>query len=311
VAVVNHRSYRDLEGCLNSVALQTRAAGQVLVVDHDSDPAQLEALRKHHPAVRWEARPNRGFAAGANLAVEILLESTPQTEFLLLLNPDVRLEPEFAERLLAAMAPCDRVAIASGKLLRGPDEGIIDSAGIVLPRHRRPRDRGSETPDRGQYDRTQFIFGASGAALMLRLAAVSDLALEGELFDEDFFMYHEDTDLCWRANVLGWRVLYVSSAVAVHRRGWQRRRRSQIDPRIRRHSFKNHYLQLIKNERPRDFVTNLPVIALWELMRFGYALLRDRTLLRGYPEAARLAGRAWHKRRILQARARARRRSLP
>ena len=48
---------------------------------------------------------------------------------------------------------------------------------------------------------------------------------------------------------------------------------------VRRHSFKNHYLQLIKNERGRDFLANLPAIAFWELARFGFALLRDRAVL--------------------------------
>ena len=71
---------------------------------------------------------------------------------------------------------------------------------------------GSEERDHGQYDEPCFVFGVTGAAMMLRVAALPDLQIDGELFDEDFFMYHEDTDLSWRANLLGWRVLYEPGA---------------------------------------------------------------------------------------------------
>jgi cellulose synthase/poly-beta-1,6-N-acetylglucosamine synthase-like glycosyltransferase len=115
-------------------------------------------------------------------------------------------------------------------LLR-PGRTVIDSAGIRLPRHRRPRDRGSDETDGGQYDRAEFVFGVSGAAMMLRRAALADLAVGGEVVDEDFFAYHDDTDLCWRANRLGWRVLYEPRARGVHGCRWQRQQRMEIAPR--------------------------------------------------------------------------------
>jgi len=63
---------------------------------------------------------------------------------------------------------------------------------------------------------------------------------------------------------------------------------------------------MIKNERGRDFLKSLPVLASWEFARFGYALVRDRAMLRGYRDAWTLAGRAWRKRRVLHERARLR-----
>ena len=141
------------------------------------------------------------------------------------------------------------------------------------------------------------------------LARCLELAIEGEVFDEDFFLYHEDTDLSWRANLLGWGVLYVGRALAFHGRRWRRERRFQIPPHVRRHSFKNHYLQMIKNEDPLRFLRHLPVVAVWELSRLGYAILRDREVLPAYLEAARLAPEAWRKRRILRSRLRDRART--
>jgi GT2 family glycosyltransferase len=299
VGVVNYRTYAELAQCLASVKTQTLTPTRVVVVDNDPIAAELRDVQARHPEVEWELRRNRGFSEAANFILERLRNAGRSEEFFLLLNPDVRLEPGFADRLLDAMMRHPEAALASGKLLR-PDTGDIDSAGIVLPRHRRPRDRGSEEPDRGQYDRTEFVFGASGAALMVRVAALDDLILEGEVFDEDFFTYHEDTDLSWRANRLGWRVLYVPAARALHERHWRRGRRFAIPDRIRRHSFKNHYLQIIKNESLGGLLVNLPAIVCWEVLRLGYALLRDRALLAGYADAWQSSPGAWRKRRALQ-----------
>ncbi len=71
---------------------------------------------------------------------------------------------------------------------------------------------------------------------------------------------------------------------------------------MRRHSFKNHYLEMIKNEKPRDFARDLPLILFWEVLRFGHALIRDRSRIPAYASAYRLAGRAWGKRRLIQQR---------
>jgi GT2 family glycosyltransferase len=251
--------------------------------------------------VTFEAGHNRGYAAGVNYLLPRLLAEAEPVDFVLLLNPDVELESSFCERLLESMGRDARVALGGGKLLR-PCGRLIDSAGIELPSHRRPRDRGSEELDSGQYDERGFVFGVTGAAMMLRVGALSDLKIDGELFDEDFFMYHEDTDLSWRANLLGWRVLYEPCARGVHSRGWRREGRFEVASALRRHSFKNHYLQLIKNESLAGFVRGLPMLAGWEVLRLGFALLRDREVLGGYREALRLAGPAFDKRRALQQR---------
>jgi len=298
--IVHHDAYDLLDSCLASLARQARPPVRVHVVDTGVDPTQLEPLRRAHPAVHFEVCENRGYGAGANRILAEAARRNPDARFVLILNPDVELDPGFAEELLDDMERRPGVALASGKLLR-PDGRTIDSAGIRLPRHRRPRDRGSEELDRGQYDRDELVFGVSGAAMMIRCAALPDLALEGEVFDEDFFAYHDDTDLAWRAHRLGWQVLYKPSARALHIRRWRKLERMRIEPRVRRHSFKNHYLQLIKNESAVDLLLNLPILLGWEVLRFGYAVLRDPEVLGGYAEAMRAAPRAWRKRRLLLA----------
>jgi len=296
VAVIHYRADDQLGSCLDAIGAQVRPPDSVLVVDVDRDVPRPEELSGRR-GVGWVAMENRGFAGGANVALHELCRAT-HSEFFLLLNPDVRLEPEFASVLVNEMVGWPRAGIGSGKLVR--PSGEIDSAGIILPASRRPRDRGADEPDRGQYDRVETVFGAAGAALLIRRAALEELALDGEVFDEDFFLYHEDTDLAWRAGLLGWEVLYVPRARAEHSRGWRRGHRYEIPSAIRRHSFKNHYLQLIKNEEPFDFVLRLPVLLAHELLRLANALLFDRAVLPAYRDAWRLRRRAWAKRRMLR-----------
>ena len=303
--IVNHGSYDDLARCLASLSRQDARSEAVFVVDTGVDPSRLEALVREYATVGFEVRANLGWGAGVNRILARVDCEHAGVPYVLLLNPDIELDPDFAAVLLDALEADPRVALASGKLLR-PGRTVIDSAGIRLPRHRRPRDRGSDEADSGQYDRAEFVFGVSGAAMMLRRAALSDLAVAGEVVDEDFFAYHDDTDLCWRANRLGWRVLYEPRARGVHGRRWKRQQRMEIAPFVRRHSFKNHYLQIIKNERLADFFLNLPWLLTWELLRLGFAVLRDRTLLAGYGEALANSRRAFAKRRMIEQRARSR-----
>ena len=299
--IVHFGADPGLEACLASLRTQSRRPVQVVVVDHDPcEPGdeRRAALALAYPEVEWIHAPNGGYSAGANRLIELSLSRVPELDFILLMNPDVELEPEFAATLLDELRGRPDVALASGKLLR-PGARTIDSAGIEMRRSRRFHDRGSEEPDDGRYGEVETVFALSGAALMLRRAALPSLALDGEVFDEDFFTYHEDTDLAWRAGKLGWRCLYVPAARAIHVRGWRRGERHRVVGAIRRHSWKNRYLELLKNESPLAFLRDLPFILPLELARLGFALLVDRTLLGAYLEAARQARGALRKRALL------------
>ncbi len=303
VGIVNYRSYPELERALRSVAGQSFPAVETVVADLEGGGSVAARLQAEFSPVRWEVLPNVGYAAASNRCLEWLAQAHPGLEFVLLLNADIELEPDFASALLSEMSEVPEAVLGTGKLLRD-DARTLDSTGIVLPRNRRPRDRGSEQRDEGQYDRVEFVWGVSGAALMIRLDCLGKLAIEGEVFDEDFFMYHEDTDLAWRAQNFGMRSLYVPAARAIHQRGWKSSSRFERPVTLRRHSFKNHYLEIAKNESLAGFVVNLPYFVCWEVARFGYALLRDRAVLPAYRDAWRLWAPTWRKRKLLRQRMR-------
>jgi len=308
--VVHHAAWEDLRGCLASLLAQRAPPRAALVVDTGVAPERLEPARRAHPEVGFEVRENRGWGAGVNRVLGWAAERHPEVPFVLLLNPDIELEPDYGAILAGELHRHPRVAVTGGKLLR-PDRATLDSAGIRLPRHRRPRDRGSGEPDRGQYDRREVVFAVSGAAMMVRRSAMEDVAVDGEVADEDFFAYQDDTDLCWRAGRFGWEVVYEPAARAVHARGWRREGRFAIAPAVRRHSFKNHYLQIIKNEPLGSLLGNLPWLLAWEGLRLGFALLRDREILPGYAAALRAAPLAFAKRHAIARRLRGPRPAAP
>ena len=94
---------------------------------------------------------------------------------------------------------------------------MIDSTGIYFTPNMRHLDRGAEEQDRGQFDREQYVFGATGAAAMFRREFIEAVSVEGQFFDEEFFAFREDADLAWRAQLMGWKCLYTPQGSGVAR----------------------------------------------------------------------------------------------
>lgn len=298
--IVNYHRPDDVLECVRSLRRGSLVPDRILVVDNETLPQDAARISSAVGPENLLASPeNRGYAGGANAVLEAAGEAT----FVLVLNPDVRVSDGFCAALVAAAEAEGRAAALTGKLLR-PQGNIIDTTGVGIRRSGRNYDRGNGSTDDGRYDRPEEVFGASGAAILLRREAMDDLRIDGEVFDEDFFLYHEDNDLCWRARLLGWKVLYVPSAVATHERGYRPDQRSAASRRVRRHAFRNHYLKLVKNLLPAQIWRDGLHLATWELARLGHASLREPFLLAAYAELLTLIPRAWRKRRVIMSRRR-------
>jgi GT2 family glycosyltransferase len=250
VAIVTFESERWLAACLDALAAQEAPPSEVVVVDNASRDGAVALARRHPVVSRVDVnRSNLGFAAAQNQAIR-----ATRSDWVLVLNPDAVLTPSFLAELGARARP-ERLRLGTlcGKLRRlgedlSPiDPPVIDCTGIVFTREFRHLDRGSGEPDRGQWEREEEVFGASGAAALYRRDMIDDVSIEGEFFDEAFFAYREDADVAWRARLLGWDCLYVPTAVGYHVRRVVPERRRELPAMLNRHSVKNRFLMRIKN----------------------------------------------------------------
>ena len=126
----------------------------------------------------------------------------------------------------------------------------MDSTGIYFTPMLRHLDRGSQEVDNGHYLNFEYVFGATAAAALYRRAMIDDISIHGEFFDPDFFVYREDADVAWRAQLMGWRCLYTPLARGYHVRNVLPGNRRALPPEINMHSVKNRFLMRIKNMTP-------------------------------------------------------------
>ncbi len=304
VTVVTYNSERYIDACLESVFAQPYSSLEVIVVDNASQDATLERLRPYRDRIRLiRNSANLGFAAGQNQAIE-----ASSGEWVLALNPDVYLTPGFLARLVQAgeTRTGERVGTVCGKLLRMtkdlviPSHPFTDSTGIFFTPMLRHFDRGSRELNNGHYEKLEYVFGASAAAALYRRDMIADISIGGEFFDPDFFMYREDADVAWRAQLMGWKCLYVPGAIAYHVRTVHCWNRAQVPPVLNMHSVKNRFLMRLKNIGLPLYLRHFLPIALRDLGVFAYCLAVERTSLPAFSLVARIWKKAWKKRELIQ-----------
>ena len=288
IQIVTYNSADDILGCVESLGRQTFRDFRIRTLDLLED---LDA-----DVVRSDV--NTGFAAAHNR----LARDYP-APYVLFLNPDTVLDPDFLKELVGALESAPEAGSATGKLLR-MDGKTLDSTGIIMTRNQRHLDRGAGETDNGQYDRAEPVFGPSGAAAMYRYSCLDDVAIEGCFFDEDFFAYREDADLAWRCRLLGWQSRYVPSAVARHVRRVTPERRSQLSAAINMHSVKNRFLLRLNNMTASLYLRDFWAITARDMAVVGYVVLQERSSLPGLIYVVWNLPRLWQKRRSIQSRIR-------
>lgn len=294
VIIVNWNGAQYLPTCLSALIQQTYTPLEIVIVDNAStdDSCQvIEMFQHRHQELRAltliKNTCNAGFCRGNNQGIQ-----HAHGEFILLLNADVTLTPDFIAHLVHLMSSDPMIGITLGKLVSGDDPTIFDSTGIVILKNRRALDRGQYEKDHGQYDVREEVFGASGAACLYRKTMLEQIAFsEQEYLDEVFFAYKEDVDLAWRARLAGWTCVYTPEAVGTHCRAWGKGKRADIPKWVRRHSLKNRYLMLLKNECWLTLAPALGSIAWYEIRSLIYVLIWEPyllsvigTIVRSWPE---------------------------
>jgi len=227
VAIVSYNTAGLLRRCLQSIVADT--SGPVLVVDNGTD-GSADLVRREFPGVRVRVEENRGYGAAANIAVTQL-----ETPYVLLLNADTELTPRTLEALTRYLDQHPRVAIAGPRIVNAG--GVYERSAHHFPTptslllHARwwpgPQSRAPLAPsdqpswrrrlgsllgsDRNEW-RARRVDWVLGAVLAIRRAAFTSVGG----FDEAYFLYQEEIDLCYRLRADGWEVHYVPAATVLH-----------------------------------------------------------------------------------------------
>jgi GT2 family glycosyltransferase len=297
VNIVTFNSAGDILRCLESLAGQTFRDFRIHILDNASSDNTADLLRGLDlDLIRSPA--NTGFAKAHNDLIRSF-----SARYILVLNPDAVLRPDFLSEMIHALEARPDAASATGKLLR-LDGMTIDSTGITMSRNQRHLDRGAGQPDLGQFDRPEDVFGPSGAAALYRSEVLQDAAFEGQFFDEDFFAYREDADLAWRCRLMGWKSIYVPSAVALHGRRVTPERRAKLPAIINYHSVKNRFLLRLNNMTGSLYRRDFWPITVRDAAVVGYVFVREWTSLGALFYVLRHLPRLLKKRRLIQAKRR-------
>ncbi len=213
IIIVNYNGKGFTRGCLEALQGQTFKDFEAIIVDNGSSDDSLYEIEKYlkESSIGYLVKmislgKNQGFAGGN-------LEGLKQTsgEYIALLNNDTEPDERWLGELVTAMDKDLRVGICASKLIvYGTD--IIDSAGDAFSTSLKGFKRG-EGERISLYNNKEYIFGACGGAALYRRKMIEETGF----LDEEFFLIHEDTDLNFRAQLHGWKVLYVPTALVYHR----------------------------------------------------------------------------------------------
>jgi GT2 family glycosyltransferase len=206
IIVVNWNGERFLKDCLGALSNQSYTNYEIILVDNGSADNSVRFTREKFPAVKVVAlSENEGFTGGNTAGLAIA-----HGAFLALVNNDARPDQTWLENLIQPMLRDRTIGICASKLIFENTQTVnsagdgLTTAGVGFN-----RGLGGNALD---FNLPELVFGACGAAVLYRRSMLDEIGF----LDRDFFLYDEDTDLNFRAQLAGWKCSYVPSAIVHH-----------------------------------------------------------------------------------------------
>ncbi|GAB4412298.1 MAG: glycosyltransferase family 2 protein [Anaerolineae bacterium] len=208
IIIPHYNGAHYLTTCFNALRAQTYPHLEIILADNGSTDESVALTRRDFPEVKiLELGQNLGLTGAINRAI-----AQAQGEVIVPLNNDTEVAPGWAQALVDALCAHPEAGMIACKMLLFDRRDTLHSAGDGFGINGIPINRGVWQKDTGQFDHDTYIFGGCGGAVAYRRAMLDDIGL----FDEDLFMYLEDVDLNWRAQLAGYRVVFAPQAVVYH-----------------------------------------------------------------------------------------------
>jgi GT2 family glycosyltransferase len=270
---------------------------EVIFVDNASTDGSVEFVRENfgqNERLRIiENDANLGFAEGNNVGIR-----KARGEYVALLNSDAVVDPMWLKELAEAVQPAG-VGAAQSKLLLMSNPNLMDCAGGFIDQYGYHHYEVGCGEKAEKYNRAYEIFYAKGAGMILKREA---LKCSG-LFDPRIFMYYDETDLCWRLRLCGYKVVFVPTSLVYHAAG-ETASGLQAEKRLY-FSTRNHFFVLLKNFGDKNMVRALSISLVWELRNIGKFVLKREPALASATVKALLwnlgnFGYIWRQRQVTQ-----------
>lgn len=214
VVIVSYNGKKYLSKCLDSVFKITYSAFEVVLVDNGSTDGSIEksngSYGLQHRLIIVKICTNVGVAEASNIGLRYA-----RGKYAVFLNNDTTVDANWLTNLVKVMERDVSIAAAQSKLLSMDDPTIFDCAGGFLDYTGNTYARGRLTKDVGQFNIVEEIFVCNGASMMVRMDSLHKVGS----VDSDYCFYYDDTDLCWRFWLAGFRVVYVPTSVVYHKGG--------------------------------------------------------------------------------------------
>jgi GT2 family glycosyltransferase len=268
LVVLNHNGLNVINRCLRSLVEQNfpKKKYEILVVDNASTDTSLAVIKKNFRSVHiLRSHWNRGYAGGANFGA---LHS--RGDILAFLNNDVTLSKEWLKNMTAVLEE-KKSAIVGSKVFLDESLKVLNQAGGKITLLGSGVDIGLHSSDRGPYEIVPVGY-VSGAGLMMPRKLFAQLGG----FDEDYFMYCEDVDMCWRAWLAGYMVLLQPTATMVHSLQSEKSASSYWPRYYNWH--KNATANAFKNLGPRLLIRGLFLHVVLRMVRTFAAIRHARPL---------------------------------
>lgn len=242
VIVLSHNHREDTLSCLQSLMQSDYPNFKIILLEHASSADSIKDYGRQFPRIQIiPLTENLGYAGNNNIGINAACEQG--AEWILLLNNDTVLDAACFSRLVEAGERDPAIGIVGPMVYHFDEPNIIQSAGGVLGKHWQNSHAGSNEVDRGQFKSVRTVDWVSGCAMMIRPALINEIGA----FDEEYFLYWEETELCIRASRAGWKIVQVPEAKLWHK-GVQRN--YQPKPYVTYYSTRNYLFTLFKHKAP-------------------------------------------------------------
>ncbi len=308
----------------DSLRKQTYTDFHLFILDNGSTDGTVEAIERELQNFQFQhtfekQEKNVGFAGGHTQIykkIKSKKQEKNEYEYILLLNQDIYLTSDCIQKMVNFFEKNSDAAAVSPRLMRWNFEEVpdgieksfsffIDSLGLRIFRNRRVIEKYAgqvweEKKSRMELsfrtrDDAMEVFGVSGALPMFRWSCLEVVSFDDHsFFDVSYHSYKEDVDLAYRLRIAGLRSYVLLDSVAYHDRSApsvdrvgdriSAKNKKTQSSSVKYFSYKNHLITLFKNEYWENTILDFPWIMWYELKKFGYFLLFDRSVLRGLGE---------------------------